>query len=233
MVLGGHNAGEVASKMACDIISQKFNEVAHGQGAKTIFGESNASLSPDANQLISSIRLANQIVFEASQKYAQNKGMGTTIVAVLVRKKSYVIAWVGDSRIYLVRHNAIEQVTTDHSLVQEQIDKGLITEEQGEKTDYKNVLTRAVGVAESVNVDIHEIPAMDGDYLILCSDGLTRKVDKTMIYGTVKQNQENPQQIADSLVDLANERDGKDNVTVMTLYKEPRNFWERIFGFLK
>jgi protein phosphatase len=220
--MGGANAGEVASKMAMDVISANMKTALARQESapdktQVILGQNNPGISPQANHLASSIRLANQVINEASAKYTQNQGMGTTVVAVLEQKGSYSIAWVGDSRIYLVRHNQVQQLSTDHSLVQEQVTQGLITPEVAKISEFKNILTRALGTAPSVEVSVEELPAFDRDYLILCSDGLTRKVTDDMILAAVQEATE-PQKIADRLVALANELDGKDNVTVVTVH---------------
>ena len=215
--MGGHNSGEVASKIATDIIKNSLNQALNNKSAK-----------PDyVKHLLSSMQLANQAIFEASQTYNENQGMGTTVVIVLSHDKTYTLGWVGDSRIYLVRHNAIQQLTTDHSLVQEQINKGLIKPEEAEFSQYKNIITRALGIAEKVNADIVETPAFDDDYLILCSDGLTRAVSDENILETVR-NLKDPQAICDKLTDMANENGGKDNCTVVIVHKKQESFFNRL-----
>lgn len=231
--MGGHNSGEVASRMACDIISKNLQmslkRQAEPDRTQVMFGQTNPALSDTANRMVSAIRLANQVVFEASQSSPQNNGMGTTVVALLTLPSSYIIAWVGDSRIYLVRHNQLQQLTTDHSLVQEQINKGLITSEQAEKSEFKNILTRAIGAAATVEVDATEIPAFADDYLILCSDGLSRMVTDEQILETVRAYND-PQKISDTLVERANAAGGKDNVTAVVVGRQTEGIWGK---FLK
>ncbi|MBN1621482.1 MAG: Stp1/IreP family PP2C-type Ser/Thr phosphatase [Endomicrobiales bacterium] len=217
--MGGHNAGEVASKMATEIITRNMR----------IFAKQKSNL---ARHLVSSIELANQSIYEASRKYAQNQGMGTTVVAGLLRDDTHIIGWVGDSRVYLIRHGNIEQLTLDHSLVQEQISKGLITPEQAEQSEYKNVLTRALGANENVQADVVEIPAFDEDYLVLCSDGLIRTVADEDILKIVKELKE-PQSISEKLIDLAKETGGRDNITVITVHKKTKNIIEKIINMVK
>ena len=229
--MGGHNSGEVASKMACEIISNNLKTAlekseASGQ-TQIIYGGNNPSVSAPANNLLSAIRLANRVIFEASQNNAKNTGMGTTVAAVLARGKSYIIAWVGDSRIYLIRHGQIQQLTADHSLVQEQVTKGLISNDQAEASEFKNILTRAVGTAEEVEVDVAETPCFDNDYLILCSDGLTRMVPDQAILETVKTYQ-TPEKICPELIALANKAGGRDNITAIALFNKPENIWSKL-----
>ena len=224
--MGGHKSGEVASRLACDIISNNIKYKSIDNKAKTIYGEANPSLSNDSNNLLSAVRLANRMIFEAGSNNVQNHGMGTTLVAVLIRDKSYTIAWVGDSRIYLVRHGRIQQITTDHSLVQEQVNKGLISSEQAETSEFKNVLTRALGTSEEVEVDIAETNSFAGDYLLLCSDGLTRMVPDQQILETIKTFVQ-PEAICDELINIANKAGGRDNITAVVINNEQDNFFKK------
>jgi protein phosphatase len=228
--MGGHKSGEVASKMACEIISsyviKAFEGVSPDGHAKTVYGEADPAVSDASNSLLSAIRLANRMIFEASSSSAENRGMGTTLVSVLVRERSYTIAWVGDSRIYLVRHGLLQQLTTDHSLVQEQLNKGLISSDQAETSEFKNVLTRALGTSEEVAVDIAETIAFEDDYLLLCSDGLTRMVPDHLILETIKKF-ENPGNICDELISLANKAGGRDNITAVVISNKEDNFWKK------
>lgn len=232
--MGGHNSGEVASKMAAEVINNNLKRSIERQnktdGTQVIYGESNPDFSENANQLASAIRLANQVIYESSRTHPQNQGMGTTVVSVFVdeKKNSYIVGWVGDSRVYLIRHNNIQQLTTDHSLVQEQISRGLISSDQAEASDYKNILTRALGSNESVDVDIVEIPSMPEDFLILCSDGLTRMISDEKILEIVNNNTgKNPQEICDNLIKLANDSGGKDNVTAVCIHNKSQNIWDK------
>jgi len=226
--MGGHNSGEVASKLAVEVISKNFSQNMQKQrnpdATQVVFGENNPKISDTANRLVSSIRLANTVIFESSRNYPQNQGMGTTVVAVAAVGNIYTVGWVGDSRVYLVRHGQIQQLTVDHSLVQEQVNKGLITDSQAESSEYKNILTRALGSAENVEIDTLEIPQMDDDYILLCTDGLTRMLDDNTILETVKKFAK-PQDICDNLIALANEAGGRDNVTAVVAYRKSENLW--------
>lgn len=220
--MGGASSGEIASKMATDIMKNSLVQAL-----------SNKTVKPDYKKLIlSSIQIANQAVFEASQTYVDKKGMGTTIVAVLAHDKTFTLAWIGDSRIYLVRLGGIQQMTMDHSLVQEQINKGLLKPEEAEFSQYKNIITRALGIAEKAEADVVEAQAVEDDYLILCSDGLTRAVSDQKILETVK-NLKDPQSICNKLTDMANENGGKDNCTVVVVHKKKEGFLNKLLNIAK
>ena len=233
--MGGHSSGEVASKMAIDLIGSNFSAMLRRQTqqqddrTQALFVDNNPRLSEPANHLVASIRMANHFIFESAAKYPPNHGMGTTVVAMYARPDSYTLAWVGDSRIYLIRHNHIQQLTTDHSLVQEQVTKGLISSDQAEKSEFKNILTRALGAAATVEVDAVEIPASDDDYILLCSDGLTRMLPDQAILDTILSVKK-PKDICARLIELANEAGGRDNITAVMVSYKTGSLWER---FLK
>lgn len=214
--MGGHSAGEVASKMAVETIVESMRRfVIHGEVA--ILGKVNPDFSERTNQLASSIRLSNQIIYESAKAKPQYQGMGTTVDSVWVGKEKISIAHVGDSRVYLVRVGKINPLTRDHSLVAEQEAKGLITREEAEKSEIKNILTRAVGVAENVEVDMLETEWYDGDILIVCTDGLCRMVSDEQILETVFK-MKNPKMTAEHLIDMANVAGGLDNTTVIAAH---------------
>ena len=231
--MGGHKAGEVASKMACDIVTKNLEQTltrrSQGDGSPIVFGESDPAISETANYAVSCIRVANQVIYEASVNYSQNKGMGTTLVLTLCHNNSYIIAWVGDSRAYLVRNGLIQQLTRDHSVVQEQMDKGLITPQQAEVSEYKNVLTRAMGTDAHVKPGVVETGALSGDYILLCSDGLTKMLSDEKIFeqftagGTARE-------IADRLAGTANDAGGRDNITAIVLHINGGTVWDRLIS---
>ncbi|OGS18327.1 MAG: hypothetical protein A3J83_06580 [Elusimicrobia bacterium RIFOXYA2_FULL_40_6] len=210
---GGQATGEVASKIATDVIPTQMRRALINK-ERTIFGEKNPNFSDETNFLASSIRFANQVIFEAARKYPQNSGMATTVVSVLVKDDTISYCNVGDSRIYLMREGTLKQLTNDHSLVMEQLRRGLITKEQAEKSEYTNILVRALGPNQNVEVDLQEMPAKEGDLLILCSDGLTHMTKDSEIFEKIK-NDLVPEEICEKLVNLANDAGGKDNITVI------------------
>jgi len=213
---GGHSSGEVASKLAVNITKQQIEKYFKGEDIS--FGPKTTSFSKMTNALCSSIKFANQIIYEASKKYPQNNGMATTCVAAIVGENSFSYCNVGDSRIYLLRDNELKLLTTDHSLVNEQLKLGLITEEQAEKSEYSNILTRALGMSDSVEVDVNEMKAKDKDVLILCTDGLSKMVKYDIIHKTLIEKLAHGNtlsDICDYFINLVNSFGGKDNVTIV------------------
>jgi len=214
--LGGHRSGDVASKLASDIILQGIRD-ARKSGSSAFIGDYDHALSLEANQMASSIRLANQVIYERSKEQPEYKGMSSTVASVLVLDDKVVTAHVGDSRIYLLRNNSIEQVSQDHSFVQEQIQRGILTPEEASHSELKNIITRALGASENVQVSVREFEVMEDDAFLLCSDGLTDTVnDEEILQGYVRQNGD-LDRICTDFVDLANERGGHDNITVLLL----------------
>lgn len=211
--MGGHSSGEVASKMAVDVIRDSLKRFASG-GPAAIIGKVNPKFGELTNQLASCVRLSNQFIFESARAHPKHQGMGTTVDCVLVRKDKISIGHIGDSRVYLVRGGKLQQVTHDHSLVAEQVRQGVLKQDEAEKSHLKNILTRALGVDESVEVDMYELEAQDGDVLVCCTDGLNKMVRDEDILKTVVE-MKSPKMIAEHLVDLANVAGGVDNTTVV------------------
>ena len=228
--MGGEAAGEMASKIAVEEISRHMKAVVRN-GTAPLMGEPNPQFGEFTNQLASSIRLSNRVIWEAAQHHASQRGMGATVVAALLRSPVMSIAHVGDSRIYLLRAGELQQLTQDHSLVMEQVRRGLITREEAEHSDMQNIIVRALGAEEAVQVDMDEVFVMPGDQVILCSDGLTRMVLDPGIAQVVAEA-ESPQQACDRLVEIANDAGGEDNITVVVVrVKEPRP--KGLWGWLK
>src|SRR5512142_62618 len=175
--MGGQAAGEIASKMAVDTVLTYFRQAAATNTYPT-FGKVVEGVSEGAAALASAIHLANQEIHEAATAHAAQAGMGSTITAVLVKDKFFSIAHVGDSRIYLLRPHAdlIQQLTNDHSLVMEQVRRGLLTMEEAQRSEMQNIIIRALGPDETVQADLDDLLALPGDMLLLTSDGLTRHV---------------------------------------------------------
>ena len=168
-----------------------------------------------SNFLLSSIQSANKAIYDKAQGHPDYAGMGTTIVAVLGIGDRLALAHVGDSRIYRVRDGKIAQVTKDHSVIQMQLDRGIITPEEAADSQYRHMITRALGLKDSVEIDLVEEPAAAGDLLLLCSDGLSDLVDAQEMLGKITVNSGKLGAACQALVDLANERGGVDNITTM------------------
>ncbi len=213
--MGGRNAGEIASGLAVEII-QKHMAEAHKADVLPFIGAMDPKLSPQTNRLASAVRLANQVVNGASQSKPGQSGMGTTVVCALLDGPMLSVAHAGDSRMYLVRGENIHALTADHSLVAEQVRQGILTEEQAEKSAQKNIVTRAMGVEESLQVDLDEIELDKGDTLLLCSDGPTKGVKPWEIMKVLREEKE-PQGACDRLIKMANAAGGEDNTTVIVV----------------
>jgi protein phosphatase len=226
--MGGAAAGEVASKMAVDSVLGYFRRAAKN-GQVEIVGLHPSEFSMRAIALGSAINLANQQIFEASHASEERAGMGSTIVAVAADETSFSIANVGDSRIYRVRGDSIEQLTDDHSLVMEQVRRGLITEEEAKRVDYQNIVIRALGAEPTVQADIEDFTAEADDVLLLCSDGLTRYLDDQAILKTVGEAT-TLEYAVDKLVVTARDAGGADNITALALRFEERGWLKGLFN---
>ena len=227
--MGGHASGEIASGLAVDVIRDYFK--ASKAGRVTLVGEYAEGYSKMTNMLRSSIRLANSAIYEAASTNTRWQGMGTTVAAVLIDGNRLSIAHVGDSRVYLARARDIEQLTDDHSVAYEQVKHDLLTKEEAQKSEMRNVLTRALGVASDVEVDVDELTLSSGDVLVLCTDGLSGMVSDNDIF-SVTAAEKDPGKACDRLVELANRQGGKDNVTVVVGYVRNRS-WISVFVNLK
>jgi serine/threonine protein phosphatase PrpC len=208
--LGGQNAGEIASKMAIETIEKHLLD-----RGNPLIGKYREELSPDTNRILSSIRLANSAIYEAGQRNPEQQGMGTTISSVFINGDVMTVAHVGDSRIYLIREGRLVRLTADHSLVEEQLRRGLITELEAEKSKHRNIITRALGAEETIQVDADEEILLDHDKILLCTDGLTDMVRDEDISRMVLQNGNDPQKACAELADMANAKGGVDNITVI------------------
>lgn len=231
--MGGRNAGEVASRLAVEAI-QKHLRAARDNAELPMAGDYDRQFSAKTNRLASAIRLANQAIRAEAKEQTGQEGMGTTVVAAAFNGPVLSIAHVGDSRMYLIRGESISPLTADHSLVAEQVRRGLMTEEEAERSPQKNIITRALGVDETVDVELDEIPVMRGDGILLCSDGLTRGVPPAEILDVIRHEKE-PQAASDRLVERANAAGGLDNTTVILITVQDtagQGFWERVWKWL-
>jgi len=227
--MGGNNAGEIAGALAVRTIHAYLAE-ASGHADLPLFGSYNAAMSAEANHLTSAIHAANHAIHRESCNRPDYAGMGTTVVAALVHGDLLAIAHVGDSRLYLVRNGIIQSLTTDHSWVAEQVLKGFITEEEAERSPSRNIVTRALGVEKSVDVELAEVPVKSGDRLLLCSDGLTRAVRAKDILH-ILSGSEDLTAMSDRLIAMANEAGGDDNTTVIIVAlgdELQAGLWERL-----
>ncbi|HKS22085.1 MAG TPA: Stp1/IreP family PP2C-type Ser/Thr phosphatase [Thermoanaerobaculia bacterium] len=211
--MGGHAAGEIASRIAVDSISEFILHTKEDDGTWPHAYDEHFTRS--TNRLMAAVRLANTRVLEAMRKDARLRGMGTTVVACLADDDTMSVAHVGDSRAYLVRDGRLSRLTNDHSWVFEQVQAGMLTEEEAEKHPLRNVITRALGGALQVSPDASEVPSKPGDVYLLCSDGLTGMLPEEEILRVVNENSDDLERACQELIDRANERGGLDNVTAI------------------
>ena len=213
--MGGHAAGEIASRIAVDSISEFILHTKEDDGTWPHAYDEHYTRT--TNRLMAAVRLANTRVLEAMRKDARLRGMGTTVVACMADNDTMSFAHVGDSRAYMIRDKQLSRITNDHSWVFEQVQAGMLTEAEAEKHPLRNVITRALGGALQVTPDASEIEARPGDVVLLCSDGLTGMVPESEILKIVTANNGDLEKACRDLIDAANERGGLDNVTAVLL----------------
>lgn len=220
--MGGQLAGEIASAMAVDVLRDYLERGA--AAGEAFVGSIDKTHSPTANRLASGVRRANQVIHAAGKSKAAWRNMGSTLVAAQLHDKRLAIAHVGDSRIYLLRGGSIIQLTDDHSMVAEQQRQGLITKAEAENSKMKNIITRALGEGPQIEVDFSDLDLIDGDRILLCSDGLTNMVDDRTILAVVGA-EDDPQKACDILIGQANDGGGRDNITVVLVYLAEAGFF--------
>jgi PPM family protein phosphatase len=234
--MGGYNAGEVASGMATTVIT---TELQHLLEESPPFEFDQANGRPVAERLLrDQIVKANTSIFQAAQSQPQYAGMGTTLVAAVFYDNKAMVAHIGDSRVYRLRGEAFEQITKDHSLLQEQIDSGMITPEQARFSQNKNLVTRALGIDPTVDPELREYDTRPGDIWLLCSDGLNDMVSDEDIGLTLQTLSANLKLAAQQLVQMANDNGGRDNVSVILVrvlrdFGVSRGWMNRLFSWLR
>ncbi|HEU4628079.1 MAG TPA: Stp1/IreP family PP2C-type Ser/Thr phosphatase [Steroidobacteraceae bacterium] len=211
--MGGYNAGEVASGIAVKTVLNLIREQVEREDLTVLDRES--GMSRPSIILRDAIHRANKIIYQTARSQPQCEGMGTTIVAALFFDNKISVAHVGDSRMYRLRNGRFEQVTMDHSLLQELVDRGFYSAEEAQRAANKNYVTRALGVEPNVEVELQEAPVQKGDVYILCSDGLSDMVEDDDIHLTISTFSANLDTVAKQLIQLANDNGGRDNVSAV------------------
>ncbi|MBX5482278.1 MAG: Stp1/IreP family PP2C-type Ser/Thr phosphatase [Myxococcaceae bacterium] len=209
--MGGHSSGEIASKIAVDEMAEFFRMTSRDQDSTWPF-KMDKTKNYDENRLQTGIKLANARIYERASSEAKYRGMGTTIVSVHFANNTAYIAHVGDSRVYFFRQGQLKQVTEDHSLLNDYLKAKKLTPEEIEAFPHKNVIVRALGMKDTVQVDVSRLEPMDGDIFLLCSDGLSGMVPDTQIQETLATVSD-LERACGQLIDLANANGGNDNVT--------------------
>jgi protein phosphatase len=211
--MGGHASGEVASKMAIETLREFFAATSQDPEATWPYKMDKAR-SYEENRLITGIKLANLRIHESAQREPRLRGMGTTIVSILVIDDGVLIAHVGDSRVYRLRQGKLDQLTDDHSLLNDYIKMKRLTEEEIANFPHKNVIVRALGMKDMVKVDTRLDPPQPGDIYLLCSDGLCGPVSDQEI-SEITSSSNDLKAIGSKLIERANANGGPDNVTVV------------------
>jgi len=216
--MGGHLAGEVASRIAVEMIIKSFQKWMEEDAPEAeLFGTRDSSLSISGNYISSSIRMANRIVYEMAKEYEQYHGMGTTAVVLFVTPELIIAANVGDSPIFMVRNGNIEKLSKEHTLVAEQVEMDIMTAEEAKTSPLRHVLTRNLGSAETVDPDVFEIEPSNNDRFILCSDGLTDLVSDEEILD-MTQNENDPDRLCRRFIEMSLQRGAHDNTTVISVF---------------
>lgn len=211
--MGGHASGEVASKLACDEIRQFFEMTGNDQDATWPY-KLDKTATYDENRISVSVRLANQSVFERSQSDPKCRGMGTTFVGMCFSEEGKaIVAHAGDSRGYLFRGGEIKRITIDHSLVEEYIRMGRLTEEEARNFPQKNIILRALGQQPKLDVEVNTHVPEEGDIFLLCSDGLSGMIDDARMQEILRAKSEDLDGCSKAMIDAANAAGGLDNVT--------------------
>lgn len=212
--MGGHAAGEVASALAIERVSDFLKSIDENNDITWPY-RYDTNFSVEANKLIVGIKLANEVILKHVKQNPKLSGMGTTIVSAIFRSGVMTIGHVGDSRAYLYRNKQLSIITDDHSWVSEQVRRGMITEEQARVHPMKNVVTQALGGGDRLTVDINEFQLEADDIVMLCSDGLNSMVSHTKIDEVFGRGFSSLNELCDNLIKEANEAGGEDNITVV------------------
>lgn len=214
--MGGEAHGEIASSMAVETVDGYCSgaEGSKDDTGATLREGTAGNWGPQTKLLKNAVYQANLKIYKSAQEHPEQRGMGATLTTGWVNGSTLSLAHVGDSRAYLLRTGGLQQLTNDHSLVAEQVRRGILTPQQAEESEMQSVLLRALGANPEVEVEIDEVSLMPRDLLLFCSDGLTRMVTEPEIAGCL-QAETDPTSAAKRLVELANERGGLDNVTVI------------------
>lgn len=211
--MGGHRGGEMASAITVSTVLESITE----KNKKLNTGETDEETGYSAESMLvhEAVAQANKNVHESSEANAQYRGMGTTVVVLLFYDNRFTVAHVGDSRLYRLRDGELEQITRDHSLMQELVDRGFYTPEQARNSLNKNLVTRAVGIDSKVQIDIQEDIAMVDDIYLLCSDGVTDMIEDDLIKSAMAENSDDLETAAEEIIRLSNQYGGKDNISAL------------------
>jgi PPM family protein phosphatase len=216
--MGGHLAGEIASRISVDIINRSFRRwIEEDASTDDIYGGADETLSKEGNYILGGIRLANRVVYEMALEKKQYQGMGTTVVVLLVTSSMIIAANVGDSRIYLLRDGELEMLSRDHTIVAEQVALGIMTEEEAASSSMKHILTRNLGSSEIVEPEIYELEPSGNDRFVICSDGLTDLMSDEEIRDMIEGSFD-PEELGRDFIRKVLDRGAHDNTTIVSVF---------------
>ncbi len=214
--MGGHSAGEVASNIAVSVLAETVRKVNNGQ--LKIPDSFLPKLDDTERKMLMAANLANIAIYSTAQSSDLYKMMGTTLTGVIFDRNYAITVHVGDSRLYLFRDNKIVQITTDHSLANEQVRRGLLTRAEADRSKIQNVLTRAMGIKKNIEFDLLKFPVKPGDEILLCSDGLYKGLHESDIADILRDGKEmSIVKLCKQLVQISNEKDGQDNISAVLI----------------
>lgn len=231
--MGGYRAGDIASEMATGIVHQELKQTWPKLRVNPI-GRANG-FSPQSDAIRQAVDKANFTIYRSAHSDPKYMGMGTTIALAYFYENNVIVAHSGDSRIYRLRNGRLKQMTHDHSVLQEQVEMGMISQEDAKHSHNRNLVTRALGVEASPHLDLREEGTLPGDIYLLCSDGLNDAVEDRNIELALTELQANLQLTADILVQMANDNGGHDNISVVLVkilkpFNNSPSWWRRLFG---
>ena len=234
--MGGYNAGEVASGMATMLLSTELETAFAAKPPHEIDRASGESLA--RRYILDKMAMTNSAIYKTAESQPQYAGMGTTLVMALFYDDQVTVAHIGDSRLYRLRGETFTAITRDHSLLQEQIDSGMISVEEAKFSQNKNLVTRALGVDPEVETEIHDYPVLPGDIYLLCSDGLNDMVEDEEIQLTLQMLAANLELAATQLIQMANDNGGRDNVSVILVkilreFPANRSWWSKFMAWFR
>lgn len=209
--MGGHQSGEIASHMAVESVLEQLQSMCKPKPTESITG------SQLLDYVSNTISFSNSMIYQAAEAVDEHRGMGTTLVAVMIQGSQIYAGHVGDSRLYLYRAESLRRITKDHSLVQDLIDRGFYTEEEARSANVGHIVTRALGTNAQVEVDTLQHDLEAGDVFLLCSDGLSDMVADWQIQETLKEQTSNLERAAETLISKANRNGGRDNISVILM----------------
>ncbi len=232
--MGGYKAGEVASQIAVNLIMEEVRNELKSISPSEIDEET--GFSKESLVVKAAIEKANETIFKTAQSQPQCQGMGTTVVVAAFYDGRVTVAHIGDSRLYRFRDGRLEQITSDHSLLQELIDKGFYTPEEARQSLNKNLVTRALGIELNTSPDVQEDAVKPGDIYLLCSDGLTDLVEDAQIGQVLADHGKDLEAAAQALIRLANDNGGKDNISVILArtvkpFRARKSWYSRVFDW--